>query len=194
MVERKPEADPYSDGGSMSTEYLEQAAILASFIDAVRATGRACGETLVQKAAYVMKELFEVPFSDEFRIHYYGPFSFQLRDRLASMEADDIIRVSPRDMGVTYDVGERFAQLRQRFPSAIATHVRAIRFAAERLGSLGVKQLEPLATALFVTRELPQAVPSERAAKLMEIKPHVKLAEATAAIEIIDGWIAEVAT
>ena len=57
----------------MSTEYLKQAAILGAFVEKVRVTGYACGETLLQKAAYVMKELFGVPLSDEFRIHYLRP-------------------------------------------------------------------------------------------------------------------------
>ena len=91
----------------MSTEYFKQAAILGTFVEAVRETGRACGETLMQKAAYVMKELLDVPLSDEFRIHYYGPFSYQLRNRLVMLEADDFLRVSPREMGVTYDTGAR---------------------------------------------------------------------------------------
>jgi hypothetical protein len=139
-----------------------------------------------------MKELFNVPLSDEFRIHYYGPFSFQLRDRLASMEADDIVHVSPREMGVTYDVGDRFTQLRQRFPNTIATYTSAIQFTAHQLGALGVKRLEPLATALFVTRQHPNASVAERAAKLIEIKPHVKLAEAKIAVDKIDEWMVEV--
>ena len=177
----------------MSSEYLKQAAILATFVETVRETGKPCGETLLQKAAYVMKELFGVPLSDEFRIHYYGPFSFKLQDRLASMEADDIVRVSPRERGVTYDVGDRFEQLRERFPKTIATYSHAIQFTARELGSLGVKQLEPLATALFVTRQHPDLSAAKRAAKLLEIKPHVTQSEATAAIEKIDSWISEVA-
>lgn len=176
----------------MSTEYLKQAAILATFVDAVRRMGNACGETLLQKAAFVMKELLGVPLTDEFRIHYYGPFSFQLRDRLASMEADDIVRVSPRDLGVTYDVGDRFEQLRERFPKTLETYSAAIRFAANELAPLGVKQLEPLATALFVTTQDPQASAANRTAKLMEIKSHVKPNEAIAAIEKVDRWIAQV--
>jgi hypothetical protein len=75
----------------------EQAAILGAFVEKVRATGHACGETLLQKAAFVMKELFAVPLSDELRIHYYGPFSFQLRDRLSLLEAEEFLRVSPRE-------------------------------------------------------------------------------------------------
>jgi len=177
----------------MSMEYLKQAAILGAFVEKVRAADHACGETLLQKAAFVMKELFGVPLSDEFRIHYYGPFSFQLRDRLSLLEADEFLRVSPRDLGVTYDTGERFSQLREQFPRTIARYQHAIDFAASHLGSLGVKELEPLTTALFVTRQQPNAETGARAVKLMEIKPHVKPAEARAAIAKVDGWIAQMA-
>ena len=178
----------------MSTEYLKQAAILGAFVEKVRAMGYACGDTLLQKAAYVMKELFGVPLSDEFRIHYYGPFSFQLRDRLSLLEAEEFLRVSPRDLGVTYDTGERFSQLREQFPRTIGEYQHAIDFAASQLGSLGVKDLEPLTTALFVTRQQPNTEASARAAKLMKIKPHVKSAEARAAIAKVDAWIAQVAS
>jgi len=175
----------------MSTEYLKQAAILGAFVEKVRASGHACGETLLQKAAFVMKELFGVPLSDQFRIHYYGPFSFQLRDRLSLLEAEDFLRVSPRELGVTYDIGERFSQLREQFPQTIGRYQHAIDFAASQLGPLGVKELEPLATALFVTRQQPDADASARTAKLLEIKPHVKPAEARAAIEKVDGWVSK---
>lgn len=141
-----------------------------------------------------MKELLGVPLSDQFRIHYYGPFSFQLRDRLSLLEAEEFLRVSPRDLGVTYDTGERFSQLREQFPRTIAKYQHAIDFAASQLGSLRVKELEPLTTALFVARQQPDAEASTRAAKLMEIKPHVKAAEAHAAILKVDGWIAQVST
>jgi len=173
----------------VSTEHLKQAVILAAFIERVRELGYLCGETLVQKAAYVMKELFEVPLEDEFRIHYYGPFSFQLRDRLAAMEADDIVRVTPREMGVTYETGSRFEQLRKRFPRTIAANQLAIDFAARELGALGVKKLEPITTALFVTRQHPDMPAKKRIALLREIKPHVTAGEASTAIARIDGWI-----
>ena len=175
----------------MST-YFEQAAILAAFVDKVRKAGLPCGETMMQKAAYVMKELLNVPLSDEFRIHYYGPFSFQLSSRLAAMEAEHFVRVTPREMGVTYDVGDRYAQLCNEFPKALATYDDAIRFAAEHMGKLGVKRLEPLTTALYVTRQHPAATASERVAKLREIKQHVTPVEAKDAIATIDSWIVEV--
>lgn len=176
----------------MSTEHFRQAAILAAFVENVRSAGYPCGETLMQKAAFVMKELFGVPLRDEFRIHYYGPFSFQLRERLASMEADDIVHVRPREMGVTYDVGDRFDQLRDKFASDIAAHSDAIDFVAGKLGSLGVKRLEPLTTALYVTRKHPGASVDERVRHLRDIKQHIDEPEARSAINTVDQWIAKV--
>jgi hypothetical protein len=176
----------------MSSDHYRQAAILAAFVEQVRSAGLACGETLLQKAAFVMKELFGVPLSDEFRIHYYGPFSFQLRERLASMEADDIVRVRPRDMGVTYDLGDRFEQLRSRYASAIEEAQPAIAFATERLARLGVKQLEPLATALFVAREHAGESVDARVQRLREIKQHIDEPSARRAVTSVDEWLAEV--
>ena len=176
----------------MSIDHYRQAAILGSFVERLRTSDKPCGETLLQKSVFVMKELFDLPLTDEFRIHYYGPFSFELRDRLASMEADDIVRVRPRDMGVTYEVGERFSQLRARFAADIESASRAIDFTAERLGSLGVKQLEPLTTALFVTREQPAASVQQRTHRLREIKEHINEPEALRAVEKIDQWMSEI--
>lgn len=175
----------------MSSDHYRQAAILAAFVEKVRSAGLACGETLLQKGAFVMKELFGVPLSDEFRIHYYGPFSFQLRERLASMEADDIVRVRPRDKGVTYEVGDRFEQLRSRYADAIEEAQPAIAFATERLARLGVKQLEPLATALFVTREATETSVEERVQRLREIKQHIDEPSARKAVATVDEWMAD---
>lgn len=176
----------------MSSDHYRQAAILAAFVEKVRSAGLACGETLLQKAAFVMKELFGVPLSDEFRIHYYGPFSFELRERLASMEADDIVRVRPRDLGVTYELGDRFDQLRTRYADAISESGSAIAFVTERLAKLGVKQLEPLATALFVTRENAGQTVDERVQRLREIKQHIDEPSARRAVTTVDEWLGEV--
>jgi hypothetical protein len=174
------------------SDHYRQAAILAAFVERIRISGQPCGETLLQKAAFVMKELFGMPLEDEFRIHYYGPFSFQLRERLASMEADDILRVRPREIGVTYDIGERFHQLKRRYPTAIDQATPAIVFTSERLGALGVKRLEPLATALYVTRQMPGASATDRVARLREIKPHLDDSSARSAIDTVEKWMAEV--
>jgi len=51
-------------------------------------------------------------------------------------------------------------------------------------GSL--KELERLATGYYVTRKLPDGTIEERADELMEIKPHVDLSSAVAAVREVD--------
>lgn len=64
----------------MSLGELREAAVIATLIDRVARMGRFCGETLVQKSVFFLKELFHVPVSAAFQLYYYGPFSFDLRE------------------------------------------------------------------------------------------------------------------
>ena len=52
-----------------------------------------------------------------------------------------------------------------------------------------VKQLEPLATALFLKREREGASEDILAERLHEIKPHVSVDEAHAALRKVTGWM-----
>jgi hypothetical protein len=49
-----------------------------------------------------------------------------------------------------------------------------------------------LTTALYVTREQPEAPPAAREKRLREIKEHVTVPEAREAIAAVDRWISEV--
>jgi hypothetical protein len=59
------------------------------------------------------------------------------------------------------------------------------------LAPLGVKELEPLATALFLKREQPGANDETLATRLHEIKPHVSVHAARVALQKVGGWMAE---
>jgi hypothetical protein len=56
---------------------------------------------------------------------------------------------------------------------------------------LGVKELEPLATALFLKREQPHANDETLTIRLREIKPHVSVDAARVALQKVGGWMAE---
>lgn len=173
----------------MSLGELREAAVIATLIDRVAATGRFCGETLVQKSVFFLKELFHVPVSAGFQLYYYGPFSFDLRDQLQGMQADDFVKVKPHQYGATFVTGERYALLQRQFPKTIAKYEREIGFVVEQLATRGVGQLEPLATALFLTRAHPEASVDERAGELNAVKPHVDLPVAIQSVKQIDAWI-----
>jgi hypothetical protein len=127
--------------------------------------------------------------SDRFQLYYYGPFSFDLSDRLQGMQADDFVKVRPHQYGATFVASERYALLQRPFPKTIEQYGREMQFVVEQLATRGVGQLEPLATALFLTREHPDASVEERARKLNAVKPHVDLPVAIQSVKQIDGWI-----
>lgn len=175
----------------MSLGELRESAIIAAFIDRATSAKRFCGETFIQKSTFFLKELFKVPFEPKFRLYYYGPFSFDLRDRLHSMEADDIVRVKPHEWGATYVPGDRFAMLQRQFPVTLRKHEKEIDFVVRELAPLGVKDLEPLATALFITRDASHESVEARAHKLHEVKPHIDMQAARQSVSKIDAWIAK---
>jgi uncharacterized protein YwgA len=173
----------------MSLGELREAAVVATLIDRVAATGRFCGETLIQKSVFFLKELFRVPVADAFRLYYYGPFSFELRDRLQGMQADDFVKVKPHQYGATFVTSERYVLLQRQFPKTIDKYAPEIEFVVEELATRGVGQLEPLATALFLTRKNPGASVDDRARELNTVKPHVDIPAAIQSVKQIDAWI-----
>lgn len=175
----------------MSLGELREAAVIATLIDRVAHTGRFCGETLVQKSVFFLKELFHVPISAAFQLYYYGPFSFDLREQLQGMQADDFVKVKPHQFGATFVPSERYALLQRQFPKTIERNHRGIEFVVQQLATRGVGQLEPLATALFLTREHPGDSVEVRAQKLNTVKPHVELPVAIQSVRQIDEWIAQ---
>jgi hypothetical protein len=78
-----------------------------------------------------------------------------------------------------------------RFPNTMKRLEPAIDWVMRELAPLGVKELEPLATALFLKREQPAANDETLAARLHTIKPHVSVDAARAALRKVDGWMAE---
>ena len=176
----------------MTREELRDWAILGRIVERVEEQKRFCGETLLQKSAYFLKEMFDAPISAPFRIYYYGPFSFDLRETLSTMEGLDVVQTMPHEWGATYRIGRRYGQVRDRFPKTMQRLEPAIDWVMRELAPLGVKELEPLATALFLKREQPGANDETLATRLHEIKPHVSVDAARVALQKVGGWMAEI--
>lgn len=173
-----------------------QEAVIAGLARRLQDRGSWCGETHLQKAAYLLREFWGVPFGFDFILYKHGPFSFGLRDELGSMRADGLLeRVpQPRPYGPKIQVTEHGRGLEARFAKTMRQYGPSLDWIAERLGDRGVFDLERLATAMWVTRHAADdaSVP-DRAAELNGIKPHVRKDEAEAAIEEIDEMVAELA-
>jgi uncharacterized protein YwgA len=151
--------------------------------------GSWCGETHVQKASYFLQHLLGVPLGYEFIFYKFGPFSFDLGSDLAAMEADDLVKLQVRrpGYGPTIVPTEDSVALRERYPVTLDQYAEQLEFVSRRLGNKTVTELERLATALWVTRELGAGSDAaERAKRVCELKPHVSPADAAAAVREFD--------
>jgi uncharacterized protein YwgA len=175
-------------------ERLQKAAILTELADRLRRKGSWCGHTHMQKATYFLQDLLGVPTGFEFILYKHGPYSFDLSEELTALRADYLIEFDHRspDYGPGLVPTQTSAELRARYPVTLAKHAREIEFISHVFGSKGVAELERLATALYVTREIVGACnPGTRVGRLRELKPHVSPAEALDAVQEFDRIAAE---
>ena len=168
---------------------LQRAAVITRLLDELHQQGSWCGETHVQKSVYFLQELLNVPTDYEFILYKHGPFSFELKDALSEFRADGLIDLiaQPYPYGPSYAATQTGEKFLTRYPRTLSRHKKQITSAAKIAGKKGVKELEQLATALWVTCEVgSRSEPKKRAQFLHELKPHVSLQEALEAITSVD--------
>ena len=168
---------------------VERYALLAELISNLERKDSWCGETHIQKAAYLAQELVGLPLGLDFVLYRHGPYSFDLHDELTAMRADGMLRVEPRNppYGPSLKPTDRAGKLRADRRALLDPFTARLDFITEIVGTKSVVELERLATAFFVTREQPLGASVEsRAARLHELKPHVSLEQAKHALETID--------
>jgi len=167
---------------------LRRAAILAELADRLKARGSWCGETHIQKAAYVLQEGLGVPLDVEFILYRRGPFSFDLRDELTAMRADGLLKVRPRPApyGPSLDATTQSQSLRERLRNTIKRFQEQVLFVAERMGDKTASELERLSTAYYVIHsDMPGADTIQQAARIAELKPHVGEEQAVEALHAV---------
>jgi uncharacterized protein YwgA len=169
----------------------ERYALLAALMKRLHDTGSWCGETHLQKAVFFVQELLQVPFDYNFRLYRHGPYSFDLRDELASMHADDALRLRAQayPYGPTLEPTERGERLMDAFAGLVERHSRDLDFIAARLGSKDVKSLERIATGFLVSLQMRESTQNERAERLHELKPHITMPLALDAVRDVDRLI-----
>lgn len=174
---------------------IQRDGIVLELIEALRKEGSWCGETHIQKASYFLKEMAEIQFDFPFILYKHGPYSFDLSDELAMMRADSLIGWEERheSYGASFyvtEVGERF---KDRIPKTLGKYRPSILFVARKFGDRGVRYLEKISTALYVTKEADSRDKKARAERITEIKPHISLKDAEDAVMFVDEMIAEYA-
>lgn len=173
---------------------LERYALVCDLLNAMREAGSWCGETHVQKSAYFLQELLMTPTSYRFILYKHGPFSFDLRDELAAMLADDFVKAEFRVpwYGPSYIVSHR-AELLREYSERAKRFAGQVAWVAQRISHHSVAELERLATALYVLREAPQDANTQALVnRIHELKPHVPVERAAKALEEVQQMRTEV--
>ena len=170
---------------------FKRAALLTLLSREMRKRGSWCGETHLQKAMFFLQELLCVEAGFVFILYRHGPFSFDLRDELSSMQADNLLELVIKAQGygpafVPTPFSEEFLQ---RFPKTTARHLDRIEFLAEELRGKGVSDLERISTAFFIANREGISDVEERAERLVELKPHISVPEAQWASKYVESLI-----
>lgn len=172
---------------------MRKAALLAELVDKLQKEGSWCGETHIQKATYLLENLFKVPLDYEFTLYKHGPYSFDLRNALTAMRADNLLELQPHPpYGPSYITTDASRELRKRYPKTIKEFGPALEFVAESLGNKGIFELEQLSTALYVKEERAGASKKELAERIRALKPHISPEVATSAIESLETLVTEI--
>ena len=179
----------------MSTEELQYQSMIADLITKLHAKGSWCGETHVQKTAYMAQELYHADLGFDFVLYRHGPYSFDLHDAIGSMRAYKFLdmEIRPAPYGPSLVLTERGEQLRDHFREFSDRFAKQINWAVTHFGNKTVSQLERLTTAHFVTHENGMQGKSvhDRAQRVHELKSHISVNEAMAAVKSIDATIQE---
>lgn len=171
---------------------LRRAAVLVRLMERLRERGSWCGETHVQKTTLFLQELMRVPLGFRFILYKHGPFSFDLRDDLTSLRADGLVTLEPRwGYGPRLATTEQSRYIQGLYPITLQQYNDSISFVSEKLGDKQVKNLEKLATSLYLKRPEETRSIDDRADELVEIKPHIAKDEAVVAMREVDQIIEE---
>lgn len=172
---------------------LVQEVVLIGLSRRLAEKGSWAGETHLQKATYLLSELRNVDFDFDFILYKHGPFSFELRDELQEMHSGGLIRSyvqNPR-YGPRLLATNEGKNLESLLADSAERYSDSLEWISDALGSRGVMELERLATAMWMTRNLGGSV-KDRAEAVVEVKPHIRIEAATNSVEEIDSLLVEV--
>jgi len=165
---------------------FEKSSIIISLIRRLESQGSWCGETHIQKAIFFLQEIsgFQVKFN--YLLYYYGPFSFELREKLNEMRAEESLQLipNPPPYGPSYVIGPLGKRFENIFRELSKPYEKIIDFIAkEVIDQKNVHELESLSTALYFINKYTDLTIEEIAEKIHKLKPHISQNEAIESIK-----------
>jgi len=170
--------------------------IIVSVIRKLREHGSWAGKTHIIKTLYLLsatKRMKHIPF--DFTLYKHGPYTFDVEDALAIMksygaiEEDDIMpgfygeRLKP---GVNANFPQNFAKLTKEEQQE---EQEAIEEICKLTGKKNVRELECLATAVWIFDQEKESNTDKIAKRVHELKPHISKQQAKQAYNEIKHFL-----
>ena len=170
---------------------LSRKALIISLIRKMKKKDSWTGETHIQKCTYFFENLLMVPLEYNFILYKHGPFSFELRDELSSMLADNFIEMEPRrPYGASFLPGKYANVLEKEYSKIIDKYDVHTYYIVDKLANKSVKDLERIATALYVKINKDLA-DDEIVNQITAIKPHITKQSAREAVDELNNFIVQ---
>lgn len=154
-------------------------------VERLNSMGSWCGETHIQKSAYIAKIVEQVPLESEFILYKHGPYSFDLSATLLDMRAQNIVVATPQGgYGSSYSLNNGlWSAITRASGGSYDRYMESINFVCSQFAKRKVSELERVATAVFVRVNYSNLSPDEMRSKLMELKPHIGRTESALAFQ-----------
>jgi len=112
-------------------------------------------KTALQKLIFLLQELFGIKCDYRFDFYIYGPYCPDIEIDLSLVESWGGIKILPVDYGYNITIGENNEAIRAKARDFLSrTEVRdAIENLVTEFGNLKARELELLATIVYITRE-----------------------------------------
>ena len=183
----------------MDTYRSSRGAVVCLLVKDMRDKGSWAGETHVQKSTLFLQEMLGVQMGYRFALHLHGPYSFDLSEELAHMQAIRVLRTEPRPgYGASFNLGKWGKNAIAAFKDGEQEREQkrlddAIAFVAERISRRNTRALERISTAFFLKKKYPKKTDSEIAELINRLKPHISVKASLDAIDEVKRLKADAA-
>jgi len=158
---------------------FDKHALILAVIEGLNQHESRTGKTHVQKALFLLDAsgLLKAPFN--FVLYKHGPYLTDFEIELEQMKSYAALKSDTVEgwYGVRLSPGMNALFVKRMSPLSEASR-RAVDLVCRFVGRMGVMELEPLATAIWIRTREGVVDPDDVAARLHQLKPHVSVHKA----------------
>jgi len=174
---------------------MAKRALLVSLVEKMKNGGSWCGETHVQKCVYFLQQLLKVPMNFNYILYKHGPYSFDLNDELSFLRGSEFLELHPRrPYGPSLSPGKLGAVLKSKYDHINSRYSWELDFVVAHLANMSVRELEKVATALYVKKEKKWTTSEDILGQMVELKPHITREKAEEALKTLQEMEENAAT